>query len=82
MELNKKNYSSLSTNLKKLGIKEKSKIFFKDAFAWIKNYELSKIDIIFVDPPFDKNYEIKILQQLSKKNDLKSSCKIYLEYSK
>lgn len=82
VELNKKNYLSLSTNLKKLGIKEKSKIFFKDAFAWIKNHELSKIDIIFVDPPFDKNYEIKILQQLSKKNDLKSSCKIYLEYSK
>ena len=82
VELNKKNYLSLSTNLKKLGIKTKSKIFFKDAFAWIKNYELSKIDIIFVDPPFDKNYEIKILQQLSKKNDLKSSCKIYLEYSK
>ena len=82
VELNKKNYSSLSLNLNKLGIKEKSKIFFKDAFTWIKNYDLSKIDIIFLDPPFDKNYEIKILQQLSKKNDLKSSCKIYLEYSK
>ncbi len=82
VELNKKNYSSLSLNLKKLGIKENSKIFFKDAFTWIKNYDLSKIDIIFLDPPFDKNYEIKILQQLSKKNDLKSLCKIYLEYSK
>jgi len=82
VELNKKNYSLLSLNLKKLGIKEKSKIFFEDALTWIKNYDLSKIDIIFLDPPFDKNYEIKILQQLSKKNDLKSSCKIYLEYSK
>ena len=82
IELNKKNYLSLSTNIKNLGIKNKCKIFFKDAFSWIKNYDLSEIDIIFLDPPFNKDYEIKILNQLLKKSDLKSSCKIYLEYSK
>ena len=82
VELNKKNYLSLSTNIKNLGIKGKCKIFFKDAFSWIKNYDLSEIDIIFLDPPFNKDYEIKILNQLLKKSDLKSSCKIYLEYSK
>ena len=82
VELNKKNYLSLSTNIKNLGIKGNCKIFFKDAFSWIKNYDLSEIDIIFLDPPFNKDYEIKILNQLLKKSDLKSSCKIYLEYSK
>ena len=82
VELNKKNYLSLSTNIKNLGIKGKCKIFFKDAFSWIKNYDLSEIDIIFLDPPFNKDYEIKILNQLLKKSNLKSSCKIYLEYSK
>ena len=82
VELNKKNYLSLSTNIKNLGIKDKCKIFFKDAFSWIKNYDLSEIDIIFLDPPFNKGYEIKILNQLLKKTNLKSSCKIYLEYSK
>lgn len=82
VELNKKNYLSLSTNIKNLGIKNKCKIFFKDAFSWIKNYDLSEIDIIFLDPPFNKGYEIKILNQLLKKTNLKSSCKIYLEYSK
>lgn len=82
VELNKKNYLSLSTNIKNLGIKNKCKIFFKDAFSWIKNYDLSEIDIIFLDPPFNKDYEIKILNQLLKKSNLKSSCKIYLEYSK
>jgi 16S rRNA (guanine966-N2)-methyltransferase len=82
VELNKKNYLSLSTNIKNLGIKDKCKIFFKDAFSWIKNYDLSEIDIIFLDPPFNKDYEIKILNQLLKKSNLKSSCKIYLEYSK
>jgi len=82
VELNKKNYLSLSRNIKNLGIKGKCKIFFKDAFSWIKNYDLSEIDIIFLDPPFNKDYEIKILNQLLKKSDLKPSCKIYLEYSK
>ena len=82
VELNKKNYLSLSTNIKNLGIRDKCKIFFKDAFSWIKNYDLSEIDIIFLDPPFNKDYEIKILNQLLKKSDLKPSCKIYLEYSK
>ena len=82
VELNKKNYSSLSTILKSLGIRDKCKIFFKDAISWLKNYDLSEVDIIFLDPPFNKNYETKILNQLFKKKDLKPSCKIYLEYSK
>ena len=82
VELNKKNYSSLSTILKSLGIRDKCKIFFKDAFSWLKNYDLSEVDIIFLDPPFNKDYETKILNQLFKKKDLKPSCKIYLEYSK
>ncbi len=82
VELNKKNYSSLSINLKSLGIRDRCKIFFKDAFSWLKNYDLSDIDIIFLDPPFNKDYETKILNQLFKKKDLKPSCKIYLEYSK
>ena len=82
VELNKKNYSSLSTILKSLGIRDKCKIFFKDAFSWLKIYDLSEVDIIFLDPPFNKDYETKILNQLFKKKDLKPSCKIYLEYSK
>ena len=82
VELNKKNYSSLSTILKSLGIRDKCKIFFKDAISWLKNYDLSEVDIIFLDPPFNKDYETKILNQLFKKKDLKPSCKIYLEYSK
>ena len=82
VELNKKNYSSLSTILKSLGIRDKCKIFFKDAISWLKNYDLSEVDIIFLDPPFNKDYETKILNQLFKNKDLKPSCKIYLEYSK
>ena len=36
VELNKKNYSVLTKNIKLLDIKDKSKVIFKDAFEWIK----------------------------------------------
>ena len=81
VELNKKNYSRLVKNISTLNIKEKTKIFFKDAYLWVKNNDLSKFDFIFLDPPFNEDHELKILNLIQKK-DLKSSCKIYLEYSK
>jgi 16S rRNA (guanine966-N2)-methyltransferase len=82
VELNKKNYSVLTKNIKLLDIKDKSKVIFKDAFEWIKKNNLSNIDLILLDPPFNQEYEIKLLKLLSRKNDIKPSCKIYLEHSK
>ena len=82
VELNKKNYSVLTKNIKLLDIKDKSKVVFKDAFEWIKKNNLSNIDLILLDPPFNQEYEIKLLKLLSRKNDIKPSCKIYLEHSK
>lgn len=82
VELNKKNYSVLTKNIKLLDIKDKSKVIFKDAFEWIKKNNLSNIDLILLDPPFNLEYEIKLLKLLSRKNDIKPSCKIYLEHSR
>ena len=82
IELNKKNYSVLTKNIKLLDIKDKSKVIFKDEFEWIKKNNLSNIDLILLDPPFNQEYEIKLLKLLSRKNDIKPSCKIYLEHSK
>ena len=80
--MNKKNYTVLSKNIQFLNIKDKSRVFFKDAFDWVKKQDLSEFDLIFIDPPFDQELELKILRLLIRKNELKSSCKIYLEYSK
>ena len=82
VELNKRNYSQLSKTLISLDLKEKTKVYFKDAKTWIKNNDLSGFDLIFLDPPFEENYELKILNLLIQDKNLKSSCKIYLEYSK
>ena len=72
----------LSKNIQSLGVKDKSRVFFKDAFDWVKKQDLSEFDLIFLDPPFDKEFELKILKLLLRKDEMKPSCKIYLEYSK
>ena len=82
IESNKKNYLMLKNSIHELNINDKSMILFKDGLAWIKENNLSDFDLIFLDPPFNENYEKKVLDILKKKQNLKSSCKIYVEFSK
>ena len=58
------------------------KDIFKDAFSWISKNDLSNFDLIIIDPPFNMQLEEKILKKIISKNELKKSCKIYLEFSK
>lgn len=51
VELNKKNYSSLSLNLKKLGIKENSKIFLKMLLRGLKIMTFQRLILYFLIPP-------------------------------
>tara|TARA_B100001996_G_scaffold277405_1_gene217993 strand:- start:70 stop:624 length:555 start_codon:yes stop_codon:yes gene_type:complete len=82
IESNKKNYIALKNSLLELNLKSRSMLLFKDGLAWIKENDLSVFDLIFLDPPFDNNYETKVLEMLCKNKNLKSSCKIYIEFSK
>jgi len=82
VELHKRNYSQLLKSLRLLKLKDQSKVYFKDAYIWIKSNDLSEYDFIFLDPPFNDNHELKILNLLIQQEKIKSSCKIYLEYSK
>ena len=82
IESNKKNYLMLKSSIDELKINDKSMILFKDGLAWIKENNLSDFDLIFLDPPFNENYEKKVFDILKKKQNLKSSCKIYVEFSK
>ena len=68
--------------VKKLGINNKCRVMNANSTAFDFTTLNTKFDLIFLDPPFNKGYEAKILNQLFKKKDLKPSCKIYLEYSK
>ena len=82
IESNKKNYIALKNSLLELNLESRSMLLFKDGLAWIKENDLSVFDLIFLDPPFDNNYEAKVLEMLCKNKNLKSSCKIYIEFSK
>ena len=55
---------------------------FKNGLSWLSENDLSNFDLIFLDPPFNQNYEKKVLDILDKNKSLKSSCKIYIEFSK
>ena len=82
IESNKKHYQMLKNTIRELNLNNKSMILFKDGLDWIKENNLSDFDLIFLDPPFNENHEKKVLDILEKKHNLKSSCKIYVEFSK
>ena len=82
IESNKKNFQILKNTIRELKLNNKSIILFKDASTWIKENNLSSFDLIFLDPPFNENLEKKVLDILKKRQNLKSSCKIYVEFSK
>ena len=82
VELNKKNYRLIKSNLKQLELESKSTVLFKDAISWTSKNDLSKFNLIFVDPPFNKDIEEEVLEVLASNKTLSSASKIYLEHSK
>ena len=82
IESNKKNFLLLRNSIKELGLEKNSKVIFKNGINWIKDNDLSNIDLIFADPPFNQDIEKKILEIFHKNENLKLSCKIYIEFNK
>ena len=82
IELNKKNYLFIRSTLQALELESKSTVLFKDAISWASKNDLSKFNLIFADPPFNKDIEEKVLKVLASNKTLSPTCKIYLEHSK
>ena len=82
IESNKKNFLLLRNSIKELGLEKNSKVIFKNGINWIKDNDLSNIDLIFADPPFNQDIEKNILEIFNKNENLKFSCKIYIEFNK
>ena len=82
IESNKKNYLELKKSILELNLKNRSILLFKDGLSWIKKNDISNFDLILLDPPFNHEYEKKILEHFHNNQNLKSSCKIYIEFSK
>ena len=72
----------LKNSVSELGLEKNSKVLFKNGINWIKENDLSNIDLIFADPPFNQDIEKNILEIFNKNENLKLSCKIYIEFNK
>ena len=82
IESNKKSYLALKKSISELNLNNQSMLLFKDGLSWIVGNDLSDIDLILLDPPFNQDYEKKVLEFFHNNQNLKSSCKIYIEFSK
>ena len=74
----------LENNIKKLNIKNKTKVYAGNVFSIIEkqNISESKFDLIFCDPPFkDKNIE-KLIELILNKNLLKKNGVLVLHRNK
>ena len=72
----KKVYSDMS-------VKENCEFFCAECLDWVKNYKSkTKYDLIFIDPPFNKNLIDDLLSSILNKDLLSKSGKIYFEYEK
>ena len=74
----------LEKNIKKLDIRKKTKVFFKDAMNLIekKNIINLKFDLIFCDPPFKFTDISKLIQLIFNNNILNESGIIILHRNK
>ena len=68
----KKNANTLNSNLAIQLIKD-------DAFSYLDRIKNNKFDIIFLDPPFFKNYLELCLSKLNKNKIIGKKSKIYIE---
>lgn len=79
VDIKKSHLNQIKTVTQQLNFKNKT-INFKeqDAFVFLKNAQ-SPYDLIFVDPPFDKNYHQNLLKELRQSPAVTPQTLIYFE---
>ena len=84
IEKEKEALKILASNIKKLKVEKKTKIFFNDVFDLIEkqNINLSKFDLIFCDPPFEDSNVGKLIKLILNKQLLKKNGVIILHRKK
>ena len=84
IEKEKEVLNILKSNIKKLKIENKAKIFFRDVFNFVEkqNIILTKFDLIFCDPPFDHSNIEKLIKLIFNNNLLKKNGVIILHRKK
>ena len=66
-----------------MSVKENCDFFCADCLNWVRNFKSEiKYDLIFIDPPFNKNLIDDLLTDILNKNLLSNGGKIYFEFEK
>tara|TARA_B100001564_G_scaffold16266_1_gene12503 strand:- start:1010 stop:1591 length:582 start_codon:yes stop_codon:yes gene_type:complete len=66
-----------------MSVNENCDFFCAECLNWVRNYKSEiKYDLIFIDPPFNKNLVNDLLTDILNKNLLSKSGKIYFEFEK
>ena len=83
VELNKNLSSELRKTITELKCEDSSEVFNQDCLDWLeKNIPGKPFDLVFVDPPFNKKYVVKIFEKLNRIKFVDESSTIYLECEK
>jgi 16S rRNA (guanine966-N2)-methyltransferase len=82
VELNKKAILLIKENLIKIHLKDFSNIIRSNYQQAIKEFNLHqrKFDIIFLDPPYDRNYILKPLQEIEQNDIAKNNSIIIVQH--
>lgn len=80
IENNKKTIHNLKNIKEKLNA-ESAHIIYTDATRYIKTIDISQIDLIMLDPPFESNYIENIVPYIYQKKTSKDLL-LYVEYYK
>lgn len=83
VELNKNLFSELRKIITELKCEESTEIFHQDCMDWLEqNKPENPFDLVFVDPPFNKNFVMEIFEKLSERKFINENSTIYLECEK
>ena len=83
VEKNKDYLQKIKKIYLEMSVKENCDFFCSECLDWVRNYKSEiKYDLIFIDPPFNKNLIDDLLSNILNKNLLSKSGKIYFEFEK
>ncbi|MGM0499269.1 MAG: 16S rRNA (guanine(966)-N(2))-methyltransferase RsmD [Bacillota bacterium] len=80
VEINKAHLKIIKQNLKKAKLFDLAKLYNQDAYSYLKNCS-QKYDIIFMDPPYQKNMSAEAVELIIESNLLKPKGLIISERS-
>lgn len=81
IDINKSHLELLKKNINNFAINDKTESFCLDAKKLPKFLNKYKFDLIFIDPPYQENYQ-EIFNSLSKLDIFANDCLVVVEYDK